>query len=105
MGLSSSMDKHTFIFIGGLHRSGTSVLHRCLREHSAVSGFSDTNFPEDEGQFLQSVYYRAGRHGGPGKFGFDPRAHLTEKTRLVSEANRDRLFSEWAAHWDLEKKY
>ena len=33
------------VFVCGLHRSGTSVVHRCLREHPEVSGFSDTGVP------------------------------------------------------------
>ena len=44
------------VFVGGLHRSGTSLVHRCLALHPAVSGFSGTGVPEDEGQHLQTVY-------------------------------------------------
>ena len=50
------MPDHTYVFVGGLHRSGTSLLARSLEAHPSVSGFRDTGVPEDEGQHLQSVY-------------------------------------------------
>jgi hypothetical protein len=97
------MQKHRFIFIGGLHRSGTSLLFQCLRDHPQISAFHDTGVPEDEGQHLQSVYWPASHWGGPGAFGFAREAHLTEASPLASEANRERLFAAWRPYWDLEK--
>lgn len=98
------VENHQLLFIGGLHRSGTSVLHRLLREHPNASGFTDTGVPEDEGQHLQSVFPPAHRHGGPGRFAFDLRSHLTEKSPLVSPDSRDKLLREWGAYFDLDKK-
>ena len=95
--------QHRLLFIGGLHRSGTSIVHELLREHPAVSGFTDTGVMEDEGQHLQSVFAPAWQVGGPGLFAFDPRAHLTEDSPLVTPANRDRLLREWGAYYDLGK--
>ena len=97
------MTDHTLVLIGGMHRSGTSLLHRCLSAHPDASGFSGTGVEEDEGQHLQSVYPPGKRHGGPGRFGFDPAAHLTERSSLVSERNRARLLDEWGRHWDLSR--
>jgi hypothetical protein len=94
---------HRFLYIGGLHRSGTSTVFRCLREHPLISGFNDTGATEEEGQHLQSVYPPATAYGGPGRFGFHPGAHLTEASDLVTADNRLRLFEEWKAHWDLSK--
>jgi Sulfotransferase family len=102
-GQESQVEQHRFVFIGGLHRSGTSVVFRCLREHPRISGFANTGVDEDEGQHLQSVYPTALTHGGPGRFGFHPDAHLTETSDLVSEDNRLRLFAEWERYWDLER--
>ena len=96
---------HHYIFVCGLHRSGTSVLFRSLRDHPEVSGFRGTASPEDEGMHLQTVFPPSGRYGGAGEFGFHPEAHLTEASALVSEANRRKLFSEWSRYWDLSKKY
>lgn len=95
---------HTFAFVAGLHRSGTSLLFKCLRNHPDVSGFRNTGVPENEGQHLQTVYPPARVYGGPGRFGFDPRAHLTEQSDLVSDDSRDRLFSEWSRYWELSKR-
>lgn len=93
-----------FLFIGGLHRSGTSILHRLLREHPLTSGFDNTGVMEDEGQHLQSVFETAHKYGGPGEFAFHPEAHLTEKSQLINQRNRDTLLREWGAYYDLHKQ-
>ncbi len=38
-----------YVFVCGLHRSGTSLLARALAEHPAASGFQNTGAIEDEG--------------------------------------------------------
>lgn len=91
------------LFIGGLHRSGTTPLARWIARHPKVSAFRNTGVFEDEGQHLQDVYATAAQHGGPGRFAFDDAAHLTEASKLVSEDSRKRLWSSWSPHWDLSK--
>lgn len=54
---------------------------------------------------LQTVYPPSGRYGGAGEFGFHPEAHLTDSCSLVTDANRQKLFSEWSKYWDLSKTY
>lgn len=97
------MENHKFVFICGLHKSGTSLLHRILRQHPSISGFSNTGVPKDEGQHLQTVYSTALPHGGPGWFGYSKRAYLDETSPLVNEKNRKKLFSQWSKYWDLSK--
>ena len=94
-----------YIFIVGLHRSGTTLLANYLKEHPDVSGFENTDFPMDEGQFLQTVFPIAKEYGGPGKFGFDRRSHLTENSLLLTEENHQQLHDEWSRYWDLSKEY
>ncbi len=93
-----------FVFVGGLHRSGTSLIHECLRDHPEISGFSGTGVWEDEGQHLQTVFQPALNFGGPGKFGFDARAFMDETHELVSDFSRDRLFADWKRYWNLERQ-
>jgi hypothetical protein len=97
------MEGHQLVFLAGLHRSGTTLLARLLAAHPEISGFSGTGVPADEGQHLQTVYPAAKEFGGPGRFGFAPRSHLTEASPLVSEENARRLYEEWSAHWDLAR--
>jgi len=99
--VKQGLDRYQFVFIGGLHKSGTSLLFKCLRNHEQVSGFHDTGVSQDEGQHLQNVYPPARIYGGPGKFGFRPEAHLTETSNLVTEDAAQALFDQWSGYWDL----
>lgn len=94
---------HRLVFVGGLHRSGTTPLARSLGRHPQVSAFEGTGATEDEGQHLQSVYPAARTYGGTGRFALDPRAHLTESSPLATPDNAERLFAQWSTHWDLER--
>ena len=96
---------HQFVFIGGLHRSGTSLVHEILRGSPVATGFTGTGFPQDEGQFLQTVYPRASEFGGPGRFGFDPASHMDETHPLATPENAGKLLSEWSQHWDMSKEF
>jgi hypothetical protein len=101
----NNANKYKYVFICGLHRSGTSPLFRILRDHPEISGFKDTGVPEDEGQHLQTVFPAGCVHGGPGSFGFMPEAHLTEQSELITDENRHRLFEEWSRYWNLNKPW
>ena len=77
-----------YVFICGLHRSGTSLLGRNIARMENCTGFKDTGVIEDEGQFLQDVYPNGHDYGGAGRFGFDSRAHLTETSVSVDPGER-----------------
>lgn len=101
----NDLRNHKLVFVCGLHRSGTSILFQAIREHPQISGFEDTESPEDEGMHLQSVYKPSGAYGGAGRFGFHAEAHLTEDSSLVTESNRQKLVSEWSLYWDLDRPF
>jgi hypothetical protein len=92
--------QHRYVFVCGLHRSGTSVLARTLCLHPQVSGFRNTGVVEDEGQFLQSVYPPAFHYGGAGVFGLNARSYLDETSSLANPENAAKLRAEWSRHWD-----
>ena len=92
-----------YVFICGLHRSGTSLLGRNVARLENCTGFKDTGVTEDEGQFLQDVYPTGKTYGGAGKFGFDPRAHLTESSTLLTPQNALKLRQSWERYWDHNK--
>src|SRR6266480_1876327 len=92
-----------YVFICGLHRSGTSLLGRNIARLENCTGFKQTGVIEDEGQFLQDVYPTSKTYGGAGKFGFDPRAHLTETSSLLTPENALKLRQSWERYWDQSK--
>jgi len=91
-----------FIFLAGLHRSGTSLLHEIIREHNEISGFTNTDAPEDEGQHLQNVYRR---YGGPGKFAFDKRSYMDDTHPLATPETAKIIYEQWSRHYDLSCNY
>lgn len=98
------MTDHTFAFICGLHRSGTSLLFQLLRDHPDASGFRDTGVREDEGQHLQSTYAPARDFGGAGRFAFDAKAHLVEVDAATAARHKAELMEAWGPHWDLSRR-
>lgn len=99
------MAEHSnLVFVGGLHRSGTTPLARILATHPDISGLTGTGVAADEGQHLQSVYPPAWAYGGSGHFAHDERAHLTESSPLATVANADALIAAWSPYWDLSRR-
>lgn len=91
------------VFVGGLHRSGTTATAQLLSAHHQVSGLTATGQTEDEGQHLQDVYPAARTYGGAGRFAFAPAAHLTELSPLATPASAARLLAHWGPYWDLSR--
>jgi hypothetical protein len=67
------------------------------------TGLQETGVIEDEGRFLQDVYPTEGELGGPGRFGFNPRAHLTEASPLLTAENALKLLRSWERYWEQGK--
>lgn len=92
------------VFVGGLHRSGTTPLADALARHPDISGLSGTGVPHDEGQHLQPVYPKAKTYAGSGHFAYAPEAHLTETSPLATPENAARILRSWEPYWDLERR-
>jgi hypothetical protein len=95
------MKEKKFVFVCGMHRSGTSVLFKSLRQHPKLSGFVRTGTIEDEGQHLQSAIPSDNAYGGVGRFGFSAQNHWTEESPWVTNAVREKLYYEWGQFWNL----
>jgi sulfotransferase family protein len=95
--------EYKYVFVCGLQRSGTSVLGRNVARLENCTGFKNTGESEDEGQFLQDVYPVDAEYGGMSRFGFDPRAHRTETSALLTRENVVKLRASWHAYWDNSK--
>jgi hypothetical protein len=102
--IMASPDDHRFLFIGGMHRSGTSLVTNLVGHHPQASRMLGTDEFEDEGQHVQHVYERGNQHGGPGRFAFSPAMHLTESSPLVSPASAEQLWQDWSPYWDLSRE-
>lgn len=103
--LDASRLNRRFVFVAGLHRSGTTLLANLLGEHPEISHLRDAAGGAEEGQHLQSVY-PVGRVWGAdavGRVGFDPFAYLTERSKLAAPDKADALFAQWARYWDLSR--
>ena len=100
---SNSSRGRRYVFVCGLHRSGTSLLGRNIARLENCTGFKDTGVTEDEGQFLQDIYPISKIYGGAGRFGFNPRAHLTETSPLRTPENALKLRQSWERYWDQSK--
>jgi len=94
---------YKYVFVCGLQRSGTSMLGRNIARLESCTGFKNTGVLQDEGQYLQDVYPPDRAYGGTGRFGFDPRAHLTETSPLLTPENIAKLRESWHSHWQKDK--
>lgn len=95
-------DDQKLVFVGGLHRSGTTLLARLLASHPDAAGLEGTGVPEDEGQHLQSVYPAAQSLGGSGRFALSPTAHLTESAPEATPEHAQQLWDAWRPYWNSD---
>lgn len=99
---------HRYLFVGGLHRSGTSLTTRLIGSIEGVASIVDAPVPENEGAYLQGAIAHDALTGRPMHFATDPMQHLTEEHPLNSLETRLRLDHDWApwfgdGAWRVEK--
>ena len=98
-----------YVFVGGLHRSGTSLLTRLIAQHPNVAAIEASPAPENEGCYLQGAIPHTARHGRPGHFATDPEQHLVEGCRFDSRDTALRIEDDWdrwfppGGAWRVEK--
>lgn len=99
---------YRYVFVGGLHRSGTSLVARLIGALPGVSAIGDAPVPENEGVYLQGAIPHTARHGIPMHFATDPSQHHTEGCVHDRLETRERIEADWAphfgdGHWRVEK--
>jgi len=100
---NSDAPNYKYVFVCGLQRSGTSILARNIGRFPHCTVFKNTGAIEDEGQYLQDVYPTNNELGGTGWYGFDPQAHLTEQSPLLTAENVGRRRASWHRYWDNDR--
>jgi len=84
-----------YLFICGLHRSGTSLLEGLLKAKFDLCTLAAAHVPENEGQHLQDVYAAASQFGGPGQFAFHPQMHPTPPEAEQATDIRNHILRCW----------
>ncbi len=98
-----------YVFVAGLHRTGTSLLTRLLSGHPAIGAITGSPAPEDEGCYLQGAIPHTARHGIPGHYALDPAQHHVEGSFYDTLETRRRLVADWdlwfpeQGSWRIEK--
>lgn len=96
--MTSPWADRRFVFVGGMHRSGTTYVADVLREVPGVASLTDTGVRENEGQHLQDVYPADWKMGGSTKWTRDPRFHLVEADADRVHDAAQRLWTAWAPY-------
>ena len=94
----SVTDTRPIAFVGGLHRSGTTLLADVLARHSRLGGHVNDGFAANEGQHTQDVLPTDEDFHGPGRFAFYPRYREVMNADTFADAER-RLRNAWNKYW------
>lgn len=90
-----------YVFVAGLHRTGTSLLARLLSRSPHIATIANSSAPENEGCYLQGAIPHTAQHGIPGKFATDPAQHLVEGCVYDTLMTRERMEADWKQWFDL----
>jgi len=101
--INTSICQHRFVWITGLHYSGTSLLNYIVQSHPRASGHLGVTTNMDEGQWLQAEYPPATKFGGTCRFMFRQKSFMDENHELATNTTRACLYADWARYWDLRR--
>ena len=93
-----------FIFVGGAHKSGTTLVRDALSQHPLVTALTNTGVENEEGQHLQDLM-PSDWYLGELLFGLSDGAYLDEGDVPNAKEYGRRLFDRWAPHWNTEAHY
>ena len=100
---------YRYVFVAGLHRSGTSLTARLIADLPGVGAITGAPVPESEGAYLQGAIPHHARTGIPMHFATDPQQHMTEGHALDRLETRQRIEADWDpwyppdCRWRVEK--
>ena len=97
--------ENRFVFVAGLHRTGTTLLARIVGSHPQVSAISGSPVPENEGCYLQGAIPHTALHGRPGHFATDPDEHHTEASTYNTLETKERLLADWRPWFAPERRW
>lgn len=103
MAINEPWSDRNLIFVGGMHRSGTTVLADILSNADGAAGLDSSGAHMGEGQFLQDVYPVDNFFGGATRWAFDPRTHMTEEDARPEMAQR--FWDAWMPWWGEEAQF
>ena len=94
-----------FVFVAGLHRTGTSLLARMIGAHQQVSSIQGSPVPENEGCYLQGAIPHTALDGRPGHFATNPQEHHTESSPYNTLETKTRLLADWSPWFSQDKPW
>ena len=103
--VDTTLRGYEFVFVGGMHRSGTTYLADSIASGDSATGLAHSGAHMGEGQFLQDVFPLDNQIGMVTGWALDGRAHLTDGDIQSKDEIAERLWRAWSPHWDLSKKY
>ena len=98
-----------YVFVAGLHRTGTSLVASLIGQHPEVAAIVQSPAPENEGCYLQGAIPHTAMHGIPGHYAADRRQHHVEGSRHDTLAVQQRIAADWdswfepGGQWRIEK--
>lgn len=96
----SPVSEHHFVFVIGMHRSGTTLLGDLIASHPEASGLTGTGVNMNEGSLIQTAFPLP---PGLGSLAFKRHSRHTEASPYANAEVARKLWAEWSPYWDTSK--